>query len=316
MNGPDLQFLAERAAGLEDRTTERLGDVHDRIAAVRRRRRAVAAAGVIGLVVALVVGLVFFDNDPGRKTPSPAPTPTAPFDPIGSAPARGTCWAVPPDVEQKVEDDWFDDSRAVPCGAPHTTETAGFLFLPDATVAEAKNSQDHCWGIVRGYLGVGPDSWIPWGFVAFLPSRAQVAEGATWLRCDAVFTSAWTRSFPGARTLTVAVDGIADDPPPELRACLDKPPTQEQPYVPCGEPHAYEQTGTLAVITGEEKYPSAAMRDGAAQEQCPKSVPEGVSGASVTAVWDPPETFAPWQELNGPCFIFHPDGTPLPPSTR
>jgi len=314
MNGPDLTFLAERTSVLEDRTNDRLVEVHGLIETRRRRRRGAAAAGVVGLVVALVVGLAYLDNAPGRNTPSPAPSPspTPAPDAPGSAPQRGTCWAVPADLDYDNHDNWFDDSPRVSCDQPHTTETAGYIPLTEATVAEAEDSADKCFEIVRGYLGVDDNSWIPWGAVTFLPSREQVGGGATWARCDAVFPQAWTDPFGSPRALTTSAELIADDPPLGFQACLDNPPDADQPFVPCDQPHLYEQTGTLAVITNQQKYPDGAMRETEAQRQCPDAVPEGVKGVSVTAAWDGPQYFEAGRELAGPCFFFRSDGTPLP----
>jgi Septum formation len=314
MNGPDLKFLAERTSALEDRTNDRLAEVHGLIESRRRRRRAAAAAGVAGLVVAVVVGLAFLDNGTGRSSPSPAPhpTPTPAPDGAGSAPKRGTCWAVPPDVNYDDHDNWFDDSPRVPCNEPHTTETAGFVVLPEATVAEAESFADDCFEIVRGYVGVNQNSWIPWAAVTFLPTREQVADGASWARCDAVFPESWSDPFPGARTVTRSVELVADDPPLEFQACFDQSPDADQPFVPCDQPHLYEQTGTMALARAEQEYPSAATRAAEAQRQCPAGVPEGVAGVLVTAAWDLPEYFTAGQPLSGPCFFFRTDGTPLP----
>jgi hypothetical protein len=112
--------------------------------------------------------------------------------------------------------------------------------------------------------------------------------------------------------LTRSVEVIADDPPLDFQACLDDPPEADQPFVPCDQPHLYEQTGTLALIKNQQKYPTAGMRETEAERQCPADLPEGVTGASVTAAWDGPQYFETGREVAGACFFFRTDGAPLP----
>ena len=132
-------------------------------------------------------------------------------------------------------------------------------------------------------------NWVPWTFVGYLPSKEEVAAGASWLRCDAAFPETW--AFDSARTTTVAAHGLAYDHPQDFWACLDQPPTKsEQPFVSCDQPHAYEQTGTLAILNGITQYPSAAELAAEARKQCRLGVPPGYRNVSVTAVWDPRST--------------------------
>ena len=59
------------------------------------------------------------------------------------------------------------------------------------------------------------------------------------------------------------------DPPADLWACLDEHPKKsKQPFVPCDQPHQYEQTGTLAHLTALDQYPSPAELEATAQRQC------------------------------------------------
>lgn len=182
-----------------------------------------------------------------------------------AAPERGTCWAIP--SESALDPDhWFDDSAAVPCSEPHTTQTAWVLSLTEPTIEQATDMATVCWNHVRLFLGVNPSHWVPWGFLMFLPSEQQIANGASWVRCDAFFPAHW--DFETVRSTSGSARGIAIDPPMELRACLDDDPSRpDQPFVPCDQPHRYEQTGTLAIIdglSGVDEYPSPAEREAAA----------------------------------------------------
>jgi len=233
-----------------------------------------------------------------RSTPPPA------------QPAVGTCWDVP-SKDANDPHHWFDDSATVPCRKPHNTETVVVPILTKPTVAEAKKmADDVCWNAVRTYLGVDPEHWVPWMVGAFLPSRNQITEGASWVRCDAMFPADW--SFSSIRGTTGSADGVAVDPPPDSWACLNKnPENSEQPFVPCDEQHQYEETGTLAILDGLDRYPSPARLAAAAQRQCSQAVHGGDGGITVTARWDPavPKVGG----LAGVCFMFNKSGEPLAP---
>jgi hypothetical protein len=321
VNGEDLRPLAERAWSLEDRTPARLAEVHARIADARHRRRSTAGVISVASVLALLaLTFVVVDATTNRGTPDPAPTP--PTDPSQSLdptpapadavhrPIEGTCWAVPP--ESAADPDyWHDDSTQVPCGQAHTTETVSVLALAEPTRAEAeRRAVEICAVDVAAYLGIDPRGWIPWGSAALLPSAKQIADGASWVRCDAVFpeSPAWER----ARITTGSARGVADDPPPDYWACLDQPPTTiDQPFVPCARPHAYEQTGRIARLVGLDEYPSETQL-AAAEQQCRSGMPGRLHGSTVDVLWDPPEEFVPGDDLFGVCVAHDPDGDPLP----
>ena len=163
-------------------------------------------------------------------------------DEVG-APDVGTCWAVPPD---DVPDTTIGSTTHL--GAVHRT-----AHLRDRLGAAADRAHDRrseggkgAAGRRSAYLGVDSDHWVHWWCGAFLPSREQIADGASWMRCDAVFP-AW--DLGSVRSTTCPAAGVAVDPPAELWACLDEHPKKtKQPFVPCDQPHQYEQTGGLAIL--------------------------------------------------------------------
>jgi hypothetical protein len=235
-----------------------------------------------------------------RATPSPA------------GPDVGTCWAVP----TKEADDpnhWFDDSPTVPCSKPHNTETVSVPVLTKPTVAEAKKmANDVCWNAVRTYVGIDPEHWVPWMVGVFLPSGRQIADGASWMRCDAIFPTDW--SFTDIRSTTGSADGVAVDRPAAYWACLNQDPQKsEQPFVPCDKPHEYEETGTLAILEGLGRYPSPARLAAAAHRQCSHAIHGEAGNITVTARWDPRSALSETGELAGPCFMFNKTGGPLAP---
>lgn len=318
MNGEDLRRLAERSWALEDQTPGRLIDVHARIAAARRRRRSsIALVSVASVLVVLALTLVLLDTDPDGSSPVPAPTPSPSVSrdstPASAAavhrPAEGTCWAVPADLVAYGKQ-WHDDSPQVPCRQEHTTETVAVLALAEPTAQEAeKRAVDMCWEYVRLYVGIDERSWIPWEVATFLPSEAQVADGASWIRCDAAFPH--PRDSDLVRTVTGSAEGLADDPPADYWACLDGRPTIDEPLVPCDAPHAYEQTGRLALLSRLDEYPTKQQRE-IATVQCEAGIPPRLKGSAVYVVWDDPDDFEPNGDVAGVCLVHDPDGGSLP----
>ncbi|GAA1975465.1 hypothetical protein GCM10009798_40920 [Nocardioides panacihumi] len=316
MNGPDLRFLAERASDLDDRTFERLGEVHQRIAVTRQRRRIATAVGAAGLVVALVAGLAVLDRGANRNSPTPAPHPTETANgDAGAVPAppRGTCWAVPPRlaVDQRFSS---DASEEVPCSQPHTTETVATFNVDKPTQQEAEGRAVTCAITVGEYLNRDQSHWIPNEYAIYLPSEAQIAEGATWMRCDAYLPAQWRPSSDpdSARTIKTSLLNTGANPAPEFWACLAQPPTKDQPFVRCDRPHAYEQSGTIASLASLASYPSAAELRAEANAECGPAVPASLAGADVTAVWQSKEDFYQGR-VDGVCFMYHRNGDPLPP---
>ena len=85
MNPENLRVLAERAVAVEGRPTQRLDEVHARIAQARRRRQVGAiGAAVVAVVMALGAGLAFValtetdHTPPAVPAPRPSVTPHAP----------------------------------------------------------------------------------------------------------------------------------------------------------------------------------------------------------------------------------------------
>jgi hypothetical protein len=209
-----------------------------------------------------------------------------------------------------------DDSRQVPCTPPHTTETVSSFALPEPTAEAATADGVTCGQTVGEYLNIDNASWINAGSVLFLPSKAEIAHGASWARCDAFIPGPWWSpadgKVKGAQTMTASMKDLADHPTDRVWTCLAKPPAVEQPQVPCDRPHAYEATGALSGLGGLSAYPSAQVLRAEAQTDCGPTVPKRLAGAQVMALWDPQERF--FQGLvRGTCFTFHADGTPLPP---
>jgi hypothetical protein len=227
-----------------------------------------------------------------------------------AAPDEGTCWAVATD-DAVDHDYWFDDSAEVACTEPHTSETVSVLGLEDPTATDAREMAERCKQDVLAYLEVSPDHWVHWEARGFLPSRQEIEDGASWMRCDAMFP-AW--DYGSVRFTSGSAAGVAADPPLELWTCLDEHPRKaEQPVVPCAQPHRFEQTGTLTSMTHLDQYPTQDELEATARRQCAYHVPDAAENISFTARWDPRSVLKDGIRIDGACFMFDRSGQPLAP---
>ncbi len=201
----------------------------------------------------------------------------------------------------------------MPCSDPHTTETVQTLRLHDPTAAAAEEEFDLCLRYVGRYIGIGTETWVPWRAVLFLPSKQQIAAGASWARRDVAFPSWW--DYRRVRVTTGSAGSIAAEAPLQVWACLNKPPTKrDQPFVLCDQPHAYEGTGQLAYLQNLRTYPSPARLAAEVRAQCVAGVPgEQAGSVKRTAVSDRPEEFKESGIIKGDCFASTRSGEPLPP---
>jgi hypothetical protein len=150
----------------------------------------------------------------------------------------------------------------------------------------------------------------------FLPSRDQVASGASWVRCDVAF-AALTARLRQSVWRRGSAEEVVLRRPEEVWACLDKfpqQPTRPQPFVPCDRPHKYEATGHgLVLFLGT--YPSPRkLRTAAAECQLDHRDPD-YKGLTVQALWQPPNEGS-GHYLLGSCWASRPDGQDLPPLRR
>ena len=261
--------------------------------------------------------------DPGPSASSPTPDPTAEDSTTDArlvgAPAVGTCWQVPP-ANAGDEEYWFDGSPQVPCTERHTTQTVAVYPLEKPTPKIAAEEDRACAEEVLSVIGAS--NWVgPWKFLMLLPSRDQVASGASWVRCDVAFAALTAGSRPGRPWSTAwpvwrrgSAEEVVLRRPEEVWACLDKfpqQPTRPQPFVPCDRPHKYEATGHPLVLF-LDTYPSPRkLRTAAAECQFDHRDPD-YKGLTVQALWQPPNEVIDGY-LFGSCWASRPDGQDLPP---
>ena len=291
-----------------------------------RYRRHFAGGGVLQAAALTVVFAIALgacsggdpddDADPGSSTSSPAADPTA-SEPetdarLTGAPVAGTCWRMPPATAED-EKHWFDDSPQVPCTQRHTLQTVAVYPVDKATPKAALEQDAVCDQDARLYIGTSSKNWVPWHYYLYLPSRDQVADGASWVRCDV----AWAALSSGFRpTLaTGSAEEMALRHPEEVWGCLDvfPQPTQPRPYAPCDKPHAYEATGHLLFLEDLDGYPTPReLRSAAADCRVALRNPD-YEGLALRALWRPPDEMWGPDRLTGTCWVRRPDGQDLPP---
>ena len=305
LDGEDVQDLP----GLDLTRVRALGLRH-------RRNRRLAAAGAVAAVVALVAGALLgipalVDRADGPHPVKPAPVTTQP-------PARGTCWQV--EASRLTETYWFDDSPRVPCSSPHTMETVLTYDLDEPTIAKAQELAPVCITQARIYVGSDLADWVPWNALMFLPSKAQVARGASWVRCDVAIASQTGFDPTTIVARTGSVKDAVTEHPADVWACTDQSirsgQTRPTRFSDCHQPHRYEATGNLIVLDGLKSYPSP--RELAAEEgPCTRSLTgqQKADGVAVMTVWGPPSDLRDNNDgtLTGLCWRYRTDTEPLPP---
>ena len=253
--------------------------------------------------------------DPGPSTSSRAADPTASESNADAglvgAPEIGTCWQVPP-VKAGDEEYRFDGSPQAPCTERHTTQTVAVYPLDKPTPKLASKEDRACAEEVLAFIGASDWVPVPGKFPMFLPSRDQVASGASWVRCDVAFASLTAGPRPVWRR--GSAEEVLLRRPEEVWACLDKlpqQPTRPQPFVPCDQPHKYEATGHGLVLYLDTYPTPRKLRTAAAECQFDHRDPD-YKGLTLQALWQPPnEVFG--GNLLGSCWASRPDGQDLPP---
>lgn len=195
----------------------------------------------------------------GGEAPPASVTTTVAADPGFATPRVGECRGP---ITVEVYKASSDDRPAVPCDQPHGSETISVRMLPAAAAAlphaiasglaadssEIADAVDRCDEDLQRHVGTSPigfdavrPSNLAFGF--FIPTADEWAQGARWIRCDAL-----TEPFEGQdpRSTTERLRGIvARDPlPASLRRCyreVQPPPTRTLVgFTSCDRPHQGE----------------------------------------------------------------------------
>ncbi|WP_159083741.1 septum formation family protein [Nocardioides terrigena] len=267
---------------------------------------------VRGRTVALLTTLAVLYGC-SQDAASPSEEPAGPEDQesgvVSDAPVSGTCWTAP--EEAFAFDFYFDDlSQEVPCDEPHTTQTVSVLELDSPTPRNADRWGDWCVDQVSAYVNIRTEHWVPFSALLYLPSKEQVADGASWLRCDSGFPTNFAST--DMQRVDFTHKNAAQDHAEQLQACLDRPPTvTDQSLVDCAAPHAYESTGRVAALTGLSAFPSAGQLR-RAERQCREGLPPEQSSPDFETVasWDAKEQFQSGRYF-GVCFVHRTDGSPM-----
>lgn len=207
-------------------------------------------------------------------SPSPAATPAAPVVP--AAPGSAACYRLTPGQLTRPT----NDSRPVPCDAPHTARTV-FVGTLDTVVHGHSVSVDSAF-VQRQLASVCPRKLAEYvggsararelsrfNVVWYSPTLAQSDRGASWFRCDLVAFSGTDSLFGLPRR------------PPGVRGVLDRPGalgtyglcgagefgTDGFARVICARPHTWEAFDTIS-LEGGERYPGAAALRAAGEQEC------------------------------------------------
>ena len=268
---------------------------------MRARRASRTRAAALGVVLVALVALA--GCRAGGESRERAGALPAGSDQV---PLVGTCWAVPARAAMRTP--YADGDAPVPCRRPHTTETVFASGLDEPSPRRALEQFGRlCFAQAREYVGQDATHWTPVQGELYVPREAEVAAGATWVRCDVVMPQGPRTAV--ARVLRGSVEDAAQRDRAAVWACVPYlRGVTSTSYVPCSEPHAFESSGRLLLVSAVTRRPAPGRLQHAARACAPDV--RGRPGLAVEAVWDGRMMF---HQLAGFCWIHREDGRPLPP---
>lgn len=167
--------------------------------------------------------------------------------------------------------DLSDTDPVVDCSTKHTSRTFWVGDLPDGVDYSDKDAageevSKQCGPAWRKAVGGNPRTryLTTLGYLWFQPTRAQIADGARWFRCDIVLWSgAKLAPLPTDREPVITSRAV----PNSVTKCHLG---QRQKFAEtlCTKSHAYRAEGTFTM--SGKKYPGERARMNAASEKCPR----------------------------------------------
>jgi hypothetical protein len=273
------------------------------------------------VAAALVLLACACSGGPGTsaaRTSAGAPSTTAAAEQVGGheGPMPGTCWRVPPATLRHAR--WFAASPRVPCSRAHDTETVLAYDLDRPTLAAAHDLASSCATEARLYVGSDLAHWVPWNVYMFMPTRAQIARGESWVRCDVAMFADTSFTLPTTRRGSVRHAVI--DHPADVWACTDRDVGPGHrgvtAFVDCRKPHLLEATGDLMGLGGPAFYPTTRqLRSHELPCVLSLTARQRAHGVAVKTVWGPPSDIRgnPDHTVSGVCWRYRLDHGLLPP---
>lgn len=161
-----------------------------------------------------------------------------------------------------------DSRKPVPCSSRHTLKTFAVPVSPTSFVGLSEDEASEigfrlCDGPLRRALG-GTETKLAqtlYSEFMFLPTSAQRAAGARWVRCDiGIVAATGLRRLP--RLSHPVLKGQLSD---RERLCL----TKRDASVTCDQPHAYRSQG--AYVSASVAHPGADAVLQEAGRRCPRT---------------------------------------------
>jgi hypothetical protein len=174
-----------------------------------------------------------------------------------------------------------DTRRPVACSRAHDTQTVAVAQLPNLSGMSAADRADLgdrvCFTRVAAALGRTSvkRALSAYGYVFFFPTRAQIAAGAHWVRCDVVLQRG--RGFARIThrlTRPILPRRLTD----RTRACL----TRGRLTTTCDEPHVFRSV--KAFVVAGTAYPAEDELVAQGNARCPRRT--DVFTTPSQAQWD------------------------------
>lgn len=262
--------------------------------------RAFVVAVTTVLTLASVAGCELSELRPGTAEPKPSATAAAPAH--VAAPKVGECHNLTfKDIAKPS-----DTKKPVDCSDRHTTRTIAVVTAPAAATRGSNNTQAYAVGKACGpalhkILGADAETRAKtlYSLAWFLPTKAQKAKGADWMRCDVTLTD--QRRAYALQSETPFLD---DDPEDKERVCGRINPDNQDDWeiVPCAVKHQFVPRKYVPVEKGTPFKDAADEAEKACRTHGPlftwSHAEKWGSGERFYICWDIIEGSLP-QELGG-----------------
>jgi len=212
------------------------------------RAYVVALTTVLALTVLGGCDLLGVKLGESSTTPSAEPTKAAPA--YLAAPKVGECHKLTlKDIAAETE-----TKKPVDCSDKHTTRTIAVVTAPAAASRGSNNAQAYavgkaCGAALNKVLGADAETRAKtlYSLAWFMPTKAQKAKGAKWMRCDVTMTDQ-----RHAYALKSTTPFLSDDPSDKERVCGRINPDDKDAWelVPCAVKHQFVPRKYIPVEKG------------------------------------------------------------------
>lgn len=217
-------------------------------------------------------------TSPSSTAPPSAASPTPTPGPAVTAPDAGDCRSLEPrDLVTRVT---TTAAGPVTCAAKHNSQTYAVRSLKGGLrEAVTQGSEDRVFQAARGFCDRRLRRWLGAGastversqfaFVVGVPSGADVAAGADWVRCDVYLRNGLSNALELPRSTKGALNGPKSD---DYHSCVRGKIAAASGTVPCYKRHRWRSVSSVELGGPAKNYPGTGKVRGIVEQECGRDV--------------------------------------------